>query len=190
MRYWFNSEPIQAPWSSVNRKILDSDWLSAAFISCLIWLTKSYWYSIKYQLTICTHPATCNSNCGARIFSNEESEEWLEILSRQRHSQHAAKDNSQWLFIWCIWSPESYSTLVVRVNKWFQGRRWRVLLSVPLGRTLKKAHALQALDSPVAFSPQKRNSHWNKENKLLRASTCASWCIIKPHTREPATVTC
>ena len=53
MRYWFNSEPIQSPWTSVNRKILESDWLSAAFISCLIWLTKSHWYSIKYQLTIC-----------------------------------------------------------------------------------------------------------------------------------------
>lgn len=38
----------------------------------------------------------------------------------------------------------------------------------------KKKHALQALDSPVVFSPQKPNSHWNTENKLLRASMCGS----------------
>ena len=34
--------------------------------------------SISQHLDACgnnTHPATCNSNCGARIFSNEESEE-------------------------------------------------------------------------------------------------------------------
>ena len=42
------------------------------------------------------------------------------------------------------------------------------------GSHLKKTHALQALDSPVVFSPQKPNSHWNTENKLLRASMCGS----------------
>ena len=49
-----------------------------------------------------------------------------------------------------------------------------MLLSVPLDCAFKKMHAPQALDSPVVFSPQKQNSHWNKESKLLRASTCGS----------------
>ena len=47
-------------------------------------------------------------------------------------------------------------------------------LSTSGSRLKKKTHALQALDSPVVFSPQKPNSHWNTENKLLRASMCGS----------------